>query len=78
MDTFTFKLQVRWINKTGNTISTITIKTYSAPTNPGSNNGWDTTTTSLVAPPGTKSAEVRMVVSSLKATIYVDDFVFGP
>jgi hypothetical protein len=30
----------------------------------------------MVAPTGTTSAQVRMIVSSLNATIYVDDFVF--
>jgi hypothetical protein len=70
--TFTFKLQVRWRNASNTTIGTTTVKTYSAATS-----GWtQATATSLVAPTGTTNGQVRMVVSSLNGTIYVDDFVF--
>ncbi len=71
-DAFTFKLQVRWMNSSNNTISTDTIKTYTAATS-----GWDQATGTLVAPAGTVKAEVKLVVSSLNATIYVDDFSFA-
>ena len=70
-DAFSFKLQVRWRDASNNTISTTTIKTYTAPTG-----GWNQATASLVAPARTTNAQVRMVVSSLNAKIYVDDFAF--
>ncbi|HZQ07713.1 MAG TPA: hypothetical protein VFD70_14110, partial [Anaerolineae bacterium] len=68
-DAFSLKLDVNWQNANGNSIQINTIKTYTAATN-----GWNQATASLVAPAGTVSAHVRMVVSSLNATIYVDDF----
>jgi glucose/arabinose dehydrogenase len=71
-DTFTFRLQVRWINGSGGTISTKTIKTYTGPTG-----GWNLVSGALAAPSGTKKADVRMVAGSLKATIYVDGFEFA-
>ncbi len=71
-DAFTFRLQVRWIDSANNTITTDTIKTYTATTS-----GWDQATGSLVAPAGTVKAEVKMAVLSLNATIYVDDLSFG-
>jgi len=78
-DTFTFKLEVRWANSSGSTIRTDVVKTYS---NTSTKNVWDNppATRSMVAPTGAVQAYVRMVVSSLNATIYVDDFVFkeGP
>src|SRR5205085_11566302 len=39
-------------------------------------NGWDQAIASLVAPTGTTNAKVQMVANSLKATVYVDDFLF--
>lgn len=71
-DAFTIKLQVVWQNSSGGTISTSTVKTYSAETS-----GWNQATGTLVAPAGTVRATIQMVVSSLNATIYVDDFSFG-
>jgi hypothetical protein len=73
-DSFTFKLQVRWRNASNNTIRTDTIKSYTDDTK----GTWNEVRRSLVAPAGTTSAQVRMVVSSLNATVYVDDFVFQP
>jgi PKD repeat protein len=70
-DTFTFKLQVLWLKSSGSTIRTDTVKTYS---NTSTKNIWDQATKSLVAPTGAVKARVQMVVSSLKTTIYVDDF----
>jgi WD40 repeat protein len=70
-DAFSFSLQIRWRNASNGTISTSTVKTYSAATS-----GWNEATATLVAPTGTASAQVLMVVSSLNATIYVDDFAF--
>ncbi len=72
-DTFSLKLQIRWQDSGGTTISTKTVKTYTAPTG-----GWTQATYSELAPSGTASAQVRMVISSLNAIIYVDDFEFGP
>jgi len=68
-DAFTFKLQVRWLNSANAVIATKTVKTYTAPTG-----GWVRAAASLVAPAGSTSADVRMVVGSLNATIYADDF----
>lgn len=70
-DTFTFKLQVTWRNSSNAAISTRTIKTYSAATT-----GWNLSSVSVLAPTGTAKAVVKMVATNLKATIYVDDFVF--
>jgi hypothetical protein len=72
-DSFSLKLQVRWRDASNVTISTQTIRTYTAATS-----GWNQAAASLVAPAGTTNAQVRMVVSSLNATIYIDDFVFRP
>ncbi len=72
-DAFTLKLQVRWVNTANNTISTDTVKTYSAATS-----GWNQASAALVAPAGTVKADMKLVVSSLNATIYVDDLSFGP
>ena len=72
-DAFTFKLQVKWLDSANNAISTNTVRTYTAATS-----GWDQATANLVAPAGTAKADIRMVVSNLNATIYVDDFSFGP
>ena len=70
-DAFTFKLQVRWRDASNATISTSVVATYSAATS-----GWTTASASLLAPAGTTNAQVQMVVSSLNATIYADDFDF--
>ena len=71
-DTFSFTLDVRWRDAAGANIRTDVIKTYTTATN-----GWALATSSLVAPANTASALVRMGVTSLNATIYVDDFRFG-
>jgi hypothetical protein len=71
-DAFSLKLQVRWLNSASSTISTTTVRTYSAPTN-----GWTEATAALVAPAEATMADVRLVVSSLNAKIYVDDFSFA-
>jgi hypothetical protein len=73
IDAFTFTLNVKWQNPSNQTISSSTIKTYTAATA-----GWSNAAATLVAPAGTTNAKVQMVVSSLNATIYVDGFVFGP
>jgi hypothetical protein len=71
-DSFTFKLDILWRSSSGSTLRTDTLKTYSGPTG-----GWDLVTAHLSpAPTGTNNAQIRMVVSSLNTTVYVDDFVF--
>lgn len=67
-DAFTFKLEIQWRNATNTVISTTPIKTYNAATS-----WWDNPTANVVAPNGTTNAVVRMVVTSLNATVYVDD-----
>jgi hypothetical protein len=73
-DAFTFRLQVSWRNASNSTIRTDTITSYADDTA----GAWNQAMKSLVAPTGTTNAQVRMVVSSLNGTIYVDDFVFKP
>ncbi len=72
-DAFTLRVQVRWMDAAKNTIATSTVKTYTAATA-----GWNQVTGSLVAPAGTAMADVKLTVLNLNATIYVDDFSFGP
>ncbi len=70
-DSFTFRLQVRWRNSSNGTIRTDTVATFT-----GATGGWAPTAATLTAPAGTTNAQILMAVSSLSATIYVDDFVF--
>ncbi len=58
---------------TENVIRPDTIKAYNAATS-----GWNQATGKLVALATTTSAQVRIKVSSLNATIYMGDFSFGP
>jgi ELWxxDGT repeat protein len=69
-DSFSLRLEVKWRNSANHTIGTSVIKTYTAPTG-----GWNQAAVSLTPPAGTTSAQIRMVVNSLKATIFVDDFI---
>lgn len=73
VDSFSFELQVRWRDSSGNVLSTVPVQTYTAATN-----GWTSFTGMLVAPSNATQATIRQVVTSLNATIYVDDLVFGP
>jgi hypothetical protein len=70
-DTFTFSLQVRWRNASNGIIRTDTVASFNAQTS-----GWTKTSASLNAPAGTTNAQALIVVSSLNATIYSDDFAF--
>lgn len=70
-DSFTYRLQVRWLNSSGSAINTKTVKTYTAATA-----GWNQTVANLVAPTGAVTAVIRMNVSSLNAQIYADEFSF--
>jgi hypothetical protein len=72
-DAFTFSLRVVWRDAGGAIIKNQTLKTYTTATN-----GWDQVSVSQKpVPTGAATAEIRMVVSSLNATIYVDDFEFS-
>jgi len=73
-DTFTFRLEVRWLNATNGTISTRTVRSFTAATS-----GWSQAALAMVAAPTSAvNAEIRMVVSSLNATVYVDDLALRP
>ncbi len=67
-DAFSFRLQVVWRNASNGVIRTDTVGTLSAATG-----RWRPLGSTLVAPLGTSNAVVRMAVSSLNATLYVDD-----
>gem|GEM_PF-2954923 len=69
-DTFTFTIDIRWRNASGTNLGMTQIVSYSAATS-----GWVQATANLAAPSGTSYAQVRMIASSLNATIYTDDFV---
>jgi len=68
-DTFTFKLQIQWQTSSGSNISNINIKTFKATTP-----GWSQVTATMTAPSSAARARFKMVVSSLNATVYVDNF----
>ena len=70
-DNFEFRLQVRWKNGSNKTLRTDTADSYTASTS-----NWSLASNTLHSPRGAKKAQLRMVVKSLKTTIYVDDFVF--
>jgi hypothetical protein len=72
-DAFTFALEVQWRNSSNTVIGTSPVKTYTAATS-----GWNNATATLIPPTGATKASVRMVVTSLNATVYVDDVVFKP
>jgi hypothetical protein len=81
-DQFTFALQIRWRNKSARAISTKTIATFNRPTTEPDERifaiePWKLASATLKAPSGATSALVRMVVSNLNATIYVDRFVLS-
>ncbi|GAB4128822.1 MAG: hypothetical protein OHK0050_42560 [Roseiflexaceae bacterium] len=67
-DAFTYRVQVRWRNGLGVTLRTDTVRTYTAATS-----GWNQASATLMAPTGATQAQIIMSVSSLNATIYVDD-----
>ena len=67
-DAFTLTLRIRW-RLSSIVLRTDTIKVYT-----GATGGWDKAAATLVSPASTANAIVDMVVNSLNATIYVDDF----
>lgn len=70
---FNVKFQVRWLTASSSTISTWTLATLTAHTG----SVWQRPTGSKVAPSGTARAQIRLVVSSLNGTVYVDACSFG-
>ncbi len=71
-DIFKFQIKIEWRN--GSTlIYRDTVAKYIGPTS-----NWEQATASLIAPAGTTNARVVLAIESLSATIYVDDFAFGP
>ncbi|MDP8957419.1 MAG: hypothetical protein M3N24_10770 [Actinomycetota bacterium] len=68
----TFRIQVRWRNAAKRTIKAVTVETHTAPTR-----SWDVAARAMVAPRGTKTAVVRMVLRRVEGTIYVDQFEFS-
>ena len=69
-DKFTLRLQVRWKNGANRTIGTTLIEAFTAPTG-----GWVASRRDLLAPSGAAKAQVRMALSSLNATVHVDQFL---
>lgn len=72
-DTFQFDLQVRWRDANQTVLSTTTLRTYSTATS-----GWDLASGSLLAPARTLSAQLLLVASDLRTTIFVDDLIVQP
>jgi hypothetical protein len=72
-DPFSFTLKLNWLNAANSVVGSQTIKTYGTSTG----GAWNQATASAVAPTGATSAQIQMVVTSLNATVYVDDFFFG-
>ena len=68
-DSFSYRLQLIWKNASGNTLRTDTIKSYTSQTG-----GWNRVVSTKIAPTDTRSVIIRMIVKSLNATIYTDDF----
>jgi hypothetical protein len=72
-DTFTFNVRVRWLRSDGTIIRTDTARSFTRSTS-----GWEMARGVHTAPAGAVRARVEMNVSSLNATVYADDFAFGP
>jgi hypothetical protein len=68
-DTFSINLRLRWRNGSNSVLRTDTIRTLNASTN-----GWIQAIGRYTAPAGTTNAQLQMVISSLNASIVVDDF----
>jgi hypothetical protein len=73
-DAFTFQIDVVWRDGSNAVIGTSAIKTYTAHTG----SAWNLASTSVQAPAGAASAVMRMAVTSLNATIYVDSLTLRP
>ena len=70
-DTFSIRLDVRWVSDGGANLGTSTVRAWSSPTR-----GWSLGSRVVTAPANARRAVVRQVVSSLNAVIYVDDVSF--
>lgn len=70
-DTFNFTIEIAWRRADNTVISFSKIKSYTAQTA-----GWNEAKASMVVPQGATKAFVKLVVSNLNATIYVDKFSF--
>ena len=73
-DDFSFGLHVRWRNSSNKTIRTDVIATY---TSAEASGAWEDVFAQVRSPRGTARAQIRMMVSKLDGTIYVDEFMFG-
>jgi hypothetical protein len=72
-DTFTFNVRVRWLRSDSTIIRTDTARSFTSSTS-----SWEMARGVYAAPAGAVQARVEMNVSSLNATVYADDFAFGP
>jgi glucose/arabinose dehydrogenase len=69
-DTFSYVLEARWLDSSGQTISTTPIASYTAATT-----GWVNPARNLIAPAGAAKVSIRQVVTGLSATIFADNFL---
>ncbi len=72
LDNFTFTIQLKWRDANNNLLRLDTLKNYTALTL-----GWDQASGTFVSPAGTTNVQVLLRVTSLDATIFVDDFSFA-
>ncbi|MDL1896756.1 hypothetical protein FBQ82_10800, partial [Anaerolineae bacterium CFX7] len=71
-DTFTFKVQVRWLDSLNKAIRTDTIgKTFT-----GKTAGWEQVLREVVAPTGATAARFQFTATSLNAKLNLDDCAF--
>lgn len=71
-DSFSIQLRVVWQTSGGSTVRIDTVGTYNASTG----GAWQAFTGTLSRPSNAARAQVQMTITSLNATIYVDDFTF--
>ena len=69
LDNFTFMVQLKWRDASNHVLRLDTVKNYTTFTL-----GWDQASGTFVSPAGTTDVQVLLKISSLDATIYVDDF----
>lgn len=70
-DTFSYKIAIKWQDSNGKVIGTDTADSYTKQTN-----GWVESYGRYIAPDGASSVVIRMIVKSLNAKIYADEFSF--
>ena len=71
-DAFTFRIRVRWRNSANTVVRTEIVRRDSQATR-----GWKQFARTLTSPPRATNARIQMVATSLRATVYVDDFTFA-